>query len=253
MNPTNSAEALQSLEQTQSTAQDPNAILTGQRQSLGVNAANDTVTGLRGAINNTTTLLKQVAPSVMGRTANSLVTSAQSGRIIQNEEAPISSTLSDENQKYSDASNDANKLESEAEQSASGIYKGQQDKESYLQNLYNTLYQSEQDKQAETDKQAAAAEQAAEASSSSSSSGKSSGGGGSTAAAKTPTSQQRAGGGYNFQSSDGKSISARLYAQLTGTDFNTLLKTMAANGDSGAADVLKHGASSAAYKALTWD
>lgn len=257
MNPANSAEALQQLQQTQSTAQDPNAILATQRSQLGVQGAQDTVTGLRGAIDNTTRMLKQVAPSVMGRTGNSLVTSAQSGRIIQNEEAPISSTLADEGQKYSQASSDADKLESQAEQSASGIYKGQQDKQSYLQGLYDTLYQREQNTQAETDKQAAAAENQREAQASeATANAKVSGGTGGTskaAAAKTPTSQQRAGGGYNFQSADGKTISARLYAQLTGTDFNTLLKTMAANGDNGAADVLKHGASSAAYKALTWD
>lgn len=137
--------ALAQLQQTQSQTQNPNDILSTQRQQLGVNAAQNTVQGLRGAIDNTTKLLKSVAPSVMGRTAQSLVTSAQAGRQIQNEEAPISSTLNEQTGKYSQASSDADRLEQEAEKSASGIYQGQQDKLSYLQNLYNTLYGREQD------------------------------------------------------------------------------------------------------------
>lgn len=148
MNPSTSQDALSQLQQIQSQSQDPNTILSGQRQQLGVNAANDTVTGLRGAINNTTKLLKQVAPSVMGRTGNSLVTAAQSGRIIQNEQAPISQTLTDQGTQYGQAEDDANKLEQEAEQAATGTYQGQQDKLSYAQNLYNTLYQKEKDAQA---------------------------------------------------------------------------------------------------------
>jgi len=147
MNPANSQEALAQLQQIQSQAQNPNDILANQRQQLGVNAANETVTGLRGAINNTTQLLKQVAPSVMGRTGNSLVTSAQAGRIIQNEQAPISQNLADQGQQYSQAAENLNKLESQAGQAASGIYQGQQDKLSYAQNLYNTLYQKERDAQ----------------------------------------------------------------------------------------------------------
>lgn len=153
----NSGDAFNTLVAQQGQAQNPNDILTAQRQQLGVNAANDTVTGLRGAIDNTTKLLKQVAPGVMGRTANSLVTSGQANRIIQNESAPISATLGDESNKYNQANEDYSKLESQAEQASQGIYQGQQDKLSYAQNLYNTLYGREQDDraatQAEADKQ----------------------------------------------------------------------------------------------------
>lgn len=157
MNPANSQAALAQLQQTQSTAQDPNTILSGQRQQLGVDAAQDTVTGLRGAINNTTKLLKQVAPSVMGRTANSLVTNAQATRQIGNEQAPLNENLSEENTNLGNATQDFNTLNDKAQQAATGIYQGQQDKLSYAQNLYNTLYQKEKDaqaaQQAEADRQ----------------------------------------------------------------------------------------------------
>jgi len=148
MNPQSSQEALAQLQQIQSQAQNPSDILANQRQQLGVNAAQDTVTGLRGAINNTTKLLKQVAPSVMGRTANSLVTSAQAGKQIQNEQAPISQTLTDQNSQYNQQTEDLNNLQQKAQEAASGIYQGQQDKLSYAQNLYNMLFQKEQAAQA---------------------------------------------------------------------------------------------------------
>lgn len=143
--PPNSQAALAQLQQEQSQAQNPNQILESQRQSLGVQGAQDTVTGLRGAINNTTRLLKQVAPGVMGRTQQSLVTQGQANRIIQNEEAPISERLSDQGRDYSFASEDLGRLEDRAGKAASGLYQGQQDKLSYLQNLYATLYGREQD------------------------------------------------------------------------------------------------------------
>lgn len=139
--------ALATLQQQQQQAQDPNAILNAQRQQLGVQGAQDTVTGLRGAINNTTKLLQQVAPSVMGRTGSSLVTNAQATKQISNEQAPISQNLSDQSTQYNQADEDLNKLQDEATTQANGIYQGQEDKLSYAQNLYNTLYQKEKDAQ----------------------------------------------------------------------------------------------------------
>lgn len=145
MNPQSSQQALASLQQTQAATQDPNTILANQQQQMGVNKAQDTVTGLRGAINNTTKLLQQVAPSVMGRTGSSLVTNAQATRQIANEQAPISANLTQQGTEYNQANQDLNTLQEQARQAASGIYQGQQDKLSYAQNLYNTLYKQEQD------------------------------------------------------------------------------------------------------------
>jgi len=157
MQPTNSAQALSALQAAQASAQDPNSILNAQRQQLGVDNAQQTVTGLRGAINNSTKLLSQVAPSVMGRTGSSLVTNAQASKQIQNEQAPISQRLTQEGTDYNQANSDLQNLQQQAQQAASGIYAGQQDKLSYAQNLYNTLYQQERDaqaaRQAEADRQ----------------------------------------------------------------------------------------------------
>ena len=137
--------ALAELKQAQSTAQNPNDILAAQRQQFGVQAAQDTAKGLRGAIDNTTNLLKKVAPSVMGRTANSLVTNAQATRQISNESAPLNQTLGEQTGQYNEAEKNAADLESKASNAAQGIYQGQQDKVSYLKNLYDILYGREQD------------------------------------------------------------------------------------------------------------
>src|ERR1700761_7592943 len=145
MNPTTSSAALSQLESTENSAQDPNAILQQQQQQLGVNNAQQTVQGLQGAINSTTKLLQQVAPSVMGRTQGSLVTSAQANKQIENEQAPLNTTLSNDTNQYNQANTNLNNLQNQAQTAASGIYQGQQDKLSYLQNLYNSLYGQEKD------------------------------------------------------------------------------------------------------------
>lgn len=159
MNPDNSQAALAQLQGIQASSQDPNTILSNQRQQLGVDNAQQTVTGLRGAINNTTKLLQQVAPSVMGRTGSSLVTNAQATKQISNEQAPINQTLTSQGSQLSDADRNLGDLNTKAQEAASGIYQGQQNKLSYAQNLYNTLYQKEKDAQAQQQAEADRQEQ----------------------------------------------------------------------------------------------
>lgn len=243
MNPDNSAAALAQLQQTQAAAQNPNDILSGQRQQLGVQGAQDTVTGLRGAIDNTTKLLKQVAPSVMGRTANSLVTNAQASRQIQNEQAPISQTLTDQGTQYNEAGQDLSKLQDQASQAANGIYQGQQDKLSYAQNLYNTLFQKEQAaqkaQQDEADRQESTRqfnESLAQQKAASSASAGSSFNLGNDAAA--PTSQVRVvhkGSDYHFYDSNNQPVTAAQYAKSSGQTLGDVLRSMAAGGDKSAA------------------
>jgi hypothetical protein len=237
MNPANSQEALSQLQQAQAQAQNPNDIVATQRQQLGVTGAQDTVTGLRGAINNTTKLLKQVAPSVMGRTGSSLVTNAQATKQISNEQAPIAQNLSEQGTQYNQANEDLNRLENQAEQAATGIYQGQQDKLSYAQNLYNNLFAreqaTEQARQAEADRQ----EQIRQFNASLAAKGNS-GGVAPVLPESQPAkafSQQRSGGGYNFQDANGSAISAAKYAQLTGQDLMSVLLKMGQAGDKVAA------------------
>ncbi|CAB4132555.1 hypothetical protein UFOVP253_34 [uncultured Caudovirales phage] len=256
MNPDTSQAALGQLQGIQAQSQDPNTILNNQRQQLGVDNAQQTVTGLRGAINNTTKLLQQVAPSVMGRTGSSLVTNAQASRQIGNEQAPLNQTLSNQGSQLSDANQNLSTLDTKAQQAATGIYQGQQDKLSYAQNLYNTLYQKEKDTAAQQQAAADRAEQARQFdstmalnqqkanSSASGDSGVSSLissllGGGSSAQGGAQI-QQRTNGGFNFQNANGQATNAVGFSQAKGVPIRTLLQQMASQGDGGAKTALDY-------------
>jgi hypothetical protein len=145
MQPNTSQGALAALQQYQASAKTPDQIMAEQNQNLGVTAAQQNVSGLRGAVANTTRLLEQVAPSVMGRTANSLVTSAQAGRQVANESAPISQNLHTQGDALSTAQADYQMLSNQANTNANLAFQGQEGQRSYLQKIYETLYQSEQD------------------------------------------------------------------------------------------------------------
>lgn len=142
---TTSAQALANLQQYQSTEKAPQDILTSQEQSLGVPAAQQQVQGLRGAIQNTTTLLNNVAPSVYGRTQNSLETNAQANANISNEQAPLSATLSKQNTDYGNQESDLQNLLSQSGTLAGLQQQGQTGQENYLQGIYNDLYGKETD------------------------------------------------------------------------------------------------------------
>jgi hypothetical protein len=105
---------------------------------------NQQVQGLRQSVQNTQNLLSQIAPSVMGRTANSLVDNAQATRMIANEQAPLNATLSKENTDYANANQDYQNSLSEASQLANAELTGQSQKQSYLQGIYNDFYTQEQ-------------------------------------------------------------------------------------------------------------
>ena len=142
--PTNSTEAMAQIQQAQAGSKSAGDYLTSANNNAGVGNAQNTVQGLRTSIDNTTKLLNQVAPSVMGRTQGSLVTNAQATRQIGNEQAPISKNLSELGSQYTEAGQNLNTLKSQAAQEAQLGYQSQQDKQSYLQNLYNTMYTKEQ-------------------------------------------------------------------------------------------------------------
>lgn len=143
--PTTSDEALQQLNSYQNGLQTPQQALTAAQGQYGTQQAQQTVQGLRQAIQNTTSMLNNVAPSVQGRTGNSLVTSAQANQIINNEQAPISNELAGQNTAYSNANDDYQKDEAESEAAANDTLTGQQSQLGYLQNIYNDLYTKEKD------------------------------------------------------------------------------------------------------------
>lgn len=265
--PTTSADALTNLNSFNASAKTPDQILTEQNQAAGVDAAQQTLTGLRGAISNTTNLLRQVAPSIMGRTANSLVTSAQATRQIGNEQAPIQQNLQDEGTQYGNATQDYQTATDKAKTATDLLYQGQQDKMSYLQNLYSTLYGNEQDaaKMAEA-KREFDTTTAANAKAAGSGSFNLGGLGSPTSTATKPqaTYTPKVGGGFAFTAPNGQAISAAQYSQITGIPFISLLKDMANKGDQGAKTALtfvgndygydpgKIGSNAGIYNSLVW-
>lgn len=269
--PTTSADALTQLNNFSAGAKTPDQILAAQNQAAGVDQAQTTLTGLRGAIANTTNLLHNVAPSIMGRTANSLVTSAQANRQIQNEQAPIQQNLTDEGTNYGNATQDFNMATDKASKAADLQYQGQQDQRSYLQNLYDTLYGKEQDAAKAAEAKREFDVQAAVAAKASAGSGGLSGlfgtgtpAGGATSSKPQASFAPKVGGGFAFTAPNGQAISAAQYSQITGTPFVDLLKTMAAQGDAGAKTALgfvgndygydpgKIGGNTALYNSLVW-
>lgn len=227
MNPGNSQQALAQLQQAQQSAQNPQNLLAQQQQQLGVDNQRNVTQGLRGAIDNTTKLLQQVSPSVMGRTQGSLVTNAQATRQIANEQAPIASNLNTQIEAYDRAARDLSDIESRAQQLASAQYTGQQDRLGYLQNLYNTIYQREQDdlarQQEEKDRQEQIRQFNAQINKSSGS-----GGGLDLSSLLNKNSQYSAtankAGGTNF-SYQGSPITAAQYFNATGGSLSNFLRS----------------------------
>lgn len=246
---TTSAQAMQNLQSAQGQQKTPDQLLQQEQGNLGVSQAQQQVSGLRSAITNTTNLLNQVAPSVQGRAANSLVTSAQETRQVANEQAPISQELSQQTQDYNTANANYTDLQGQASSAANADLSAENQQLGNLQNIYSDLYASEQAQQAqalqtsEFNQQQAEAQREFNASQSGSGSvgnllGGLFGGGGTTptggaSGGSAPTMAQRAGGGFNF-SYNGQSINAADFAHSTGQDFRSILQQMANKGDSGA-------------------
>lgn len=235
---TTSGQAMQNLQQFQSGMQTPEAQLQQAQQNLGVTAAQQQVQGLQGAIQNTTQLLGQVAPSVMGRTQNSLVTSAQANNQIGQEQAPIQANLDKDTTAYDTANTNYANLEQQAEDVANADQTSQQNQDSYLQNIYNDLYTQEQNAS-----QQAEAEREFNVNAANSSSGTA----GLTPTLGSPTDTATKGnvtknavGGYEFTDAAGTPITMGQYLDANGgtaQDAVTLLNQGSANDKAIAAQI----------------
>ena len=144
---TTSAQAQTNLQNYASQMQTPTQEIQTADQSLGVNQAQQQVTGLQGAIANTTNLLQQVAPTVMGNAENSLVTQSQANQQISNASAPLNTQLTNQTNSYNQANSNYTNLEGQAQNLANANLSAQQGQESYLQSIYNDLYTQEQNAQ----------------------------------------------------------------------------------------------------------
>ncbi len=139
----NSQQALGNLQQFTQGMQSPQAAMGAANNQFDITGQQQQVQGLRTAVQNTNQLLNQVAPSVMGRTANSLVTQAQANAQIQNQEAPLNAQLNTENQAYGNANQDYQSSLAQAANMGNATLTGQNQEQSYLQGIYNDLYTQE--------------------------------------------------------------------------------------------------------------
>lgn len=243
----NSQQALQNLQSFQGGMKSPTDMLTGAQQQYGVPQGIQQVSGLRQAITNTTNLLNHVAPSVYGRTADSLVTNAQAGRQISNEQAPIQTELGQQNTDYTNANSDLERNISQAHDQATLGLQGQDQQLGNLRTIYDSLYKQEQDalsqqleqqKLAETKRQFNLTPHGGSGSGNITinPSGNNSGGNNSgSAASMTAKNGSNGTGGYAFTTTGNQPISAAKYAQLSGVPLSNLLQSMAQAGDAGAA------------------
>jgi len=242
---TTSQAAMQNLQGFQSNMKSPDQALQDAQTASGVPQAQQQVSGLRSAIQNSTSLLSQVAPSVMGRTANSLVTSAQADRQIGNEQAPINEQLNKEQTDYTNANQDYTNAEAQAQAKANALIGGQQNQLSYLQNVYNDLYTQEQNsaQQAEArrefDAQQALSQQSLAAQRAAATTPHLVGGGGSNNAnsALAGIAMGRPG---SFQFSQGGApVKGYAWSVANGVDPLTTLSYMVSKGDANAGNAIR--------------
>lgn len=148
----------------------------------------------------------------MGRTGNSLVTSAQANKQISNEQAPVTQQLSTQNTSLGNALQDYSSAEQQAEAQANLALQGQGQQESYLQNVYNALYSREQDaaklaeQQREADLSASTARATAASAASPSFGFGDSGSGGSSTPQTDPVKQQAQNAISSLFSTNNKSL-----------------------------------------------
>lgn len=140
-----SAEILGQLQSFQSGRRKPQDVLAEQENKLGVSGVRQRQAGLRGAIQNTENLLKQVDPSVTGRTSGSLVSEAQRTKMVANERAPIADQFSEQSRALEGETANLADLSSSARTAAQLAISADDQQQNYLQSLYQTTYQQERD------------------------------------------------------------------------------------------------------------
>lgn len=160
MQPQSSQEALSQLQTFQSSRRKPQDVLRERETQLGVPTSQQRLVGLRGAISNTENLIKNVDPSVSGRTQGSLVTEAQKSRLINMEREPLASQFTEQNRALEGETANMNELSRRALQDAQLQISADDAQQNSLQGLYGMLYQREQDETARREREAAERQQA---------------------------------------------------------------------------------------------
>lgn len=115
-----------------------------QERQVGLPSARERQMGLRAAISNTENLLRNVDPSVTGRTQGSLVTEAQRSKIVQNERQPYAEQFREQSRALEGETANLADLSSRAMSGTQMALGEQSAQERQLQELYQTLYGREQ-------------------------------------------------------------------------------------------------------------
>lgn len=145
-----SRQALQELQQFRSTRRPAQDYYSQAQQEVGTGAAQQRAQELRGLIRGTEQALRGVESSVSGRTQGSLVTEAQRSALANLERRPLGEQFREQQGALSEQDALYQNLLGEAGRRAGFAYQSDADRQSALQEQYNTLFARE-----EADRQAA--------------------------------------------------------------------------------------------------
>lgn len=208
--PPSSATAYQTLQDFQANRATPDSAVAAGQDKYGVTGIGSQLDALRTMTGNLQTSIKNVDPSVTGRTAGSLVTEAQRGAIVNNERAPLVDQYNATQNNANEVSHQYDEATGLASNYANSLLQGDENKYNELFGNYTTLAGREADaaKAAEAkrefDLQLADSQAARKAAASSGAGGISLGGlGGGGNGATTPTAtpvtlNRNSAGGYAF-------------------------------------------------------
>lgn len=115
------------------------------------------VSGLQGAVNNLTQSLRGVAPSVQGRTAGTFTTAGQQSALINKEQAPIATSLTDTGTQLGQAQNTQGHDEQLASQIVQALLSQDNTKYQSLLDTYNSAQSAAQQAEAVKEFQASQA------------------------------------------------------------------------------------------------
>lgn len=146
--------ALQGFDSTRPTATD---YISKANSQYNVPQDQQQVSGLQGSINNLTQSLQGVAPSVQGRTSGTFTTAGQQSALINKEQAPIATDISNENSSLGTAQTNQAHDEDLANQMVQALLGQDNTKYQGLLDTYNAASGSEKEQEAEKEFQASQA------------------------------------------------------------------------------------------------
>lgn len=249
--PPSAAQAYQTLQGFNSTRETPDAAISAGDTKYGVAGLGGQLDALRTITGNLQTSIKNVDPSVTGRTQGSLVTEAQRGAIVNNERAPLVDQYNTAQTNASDVGQQYNEATGLASNYANSLLTGDENKYNELFGQYTTLAGQEADaaKLAEQKREADLSASTARATAASAGGISLGGGGGSTAEAPASapiTLARNSAGGYAFNQGTkpvtmGQYLVSQGYSGQGLVNAAAQLLTSSNGGDKGIANAISSG------------